>query len=122
MGDAAHLIHPLAGQGFNLGIQDVACFTKTLAEALFLGFDMGSHTVLKGYEHAQRGRHLALLGVTHGLNGLFSNDEKILKWIRSRGLAVIEKTPALKDFFAQQGAGIQKPIRTPSKRVLSPLA
>ena len=109
LGDAAHQIHPLAGQGFNLGIDDVAALAETLAEGTALGLDLGSQTLLKRYEQKQRWRHLSYLGATHGLDRLFSNDDSTLQWLRQRGLAFVEKTPSLKRFFAHHGAGIKAP-------------
>lgn len=110
IGDAAHQIHPLAGQGLNLGIQDVAALAATLEEGHGLGLDIGSQTLLKRYEQQQRWQHLSFLGATHGLNHLFSNDDATLDWLRTKGLEFVENTPSLKRFFAQQGAGIKQPV------------
>ncbi|MFN7663075.1 MAG: FAD-dependent monooxygenase [Alphaproteobacteria bacterium] len=113
VGDAAHQIHPLAGQGFNLGIQDVAALAETLAEGALLGLDLGSHTLLKRYQQKQRWQHLAFLGATHGLDRLFSNDNATLDWVRQKGLQWVENTPALKRFFAHQGAGLKETVVQP---------
>lgn len=110
VGDAAHQVHPLAGQGFNMGIDDVAALTQTLAEGVSLGLDLGSRTLLKRYEQKQRWRHLGYLGATHGFDRLFSNDDATLAWLRQRGLAFVENTPSLKRFFAQQGAGVKPSV------------
>jgi 2-octaprenyl-6-methoxyphenol hydroxylase len=113
IGDAAHQIHPLAGQGFNLGIHDIMALEETLEEGVSLGLDIGSQTLLKRYEQKQRWHHLAFLGATHGLNRLFSNDEIGLKWLRTRGLEFVEKTPSLKRFFAHKGAGLPSKATQP---------
>ncbi|HCI49119.1 MAG: hypothetical protein A2621_02095 [Alphaproteobacteria bacterium RIFCSPHIGHO2_01_FULL_41_14] len=110
IGDAAHQIHPLAGQGLNLGMHDVAALAETLAEGADLGLDIGSQTLLKRYEQRQRAQHLAFLGVTHGLNRLFSNDDETLQWLRTKGLEFVEKTPNLKQFFVQHGTGVKHPV------------
>lgn len=116
IGDAAHQIHPLAGQGFNLGVHDVAALAETLKEGVSLGLDIGSQTLLKRYEQKQRWRHLSLLGATHGLNRLFSNDDAILEWIRTKGMALVENTPSLKRFFLEHGTGIKQQNSTGIKQ------
>ena len=107
VGDAAHRIHPLAGQGFNLGAQDVQVLEETISKGLSLGLDIGSRTLLQQYEQKQRWQHLTLLGVTEGLNRLFSNEDATLKWIRKRGLQLVEGSPTLKSFFARKGTGLK---------------
>lgn len=110
IGDAAHQIHPLAGQGLNLGMYDVEALEKTLQEGVSLGLDIGSQTLLKRYEQKQRWQHLAFLGATHGINSLFSNDDATLEWLRIKGLELVEKSSSLKRFFAQHGAGVRQGV------------
>jgi 2-octaprenyl-6-methoxyphenol hydroxylase len=110
VGDAAHQIHPLAGQGLNLGFYDVEALEETLSEGLSLGLDIGSQTLLKRYEQKQRWQHLSFLGATHGINSLFSNDDATLAWLRTKGLELVEKTSGVKRFFAQHGAGIRQGV------------
>jgi 2-octaprenyl-6-methoxyphenol hydroxylase len=105
MGDAAHVIHPLAGQGLNLGIQDVATLTNTLQRGLSLGLDLGNSGLLKEYESARRVDHLKLLGITHGLNRLFSNQNKMLDTFRNFGLKWTQESQGLRQFFSHQGMG-----------------
>ncbi|UNM05824.1 MAG: FAD-dependent monooxygenase [Holosporaceae bacterium] len=108
LGDAAHVIHPLAGQGFNLGIQDADVLSDVIAQGLSLGLDLGSRGLLQNYERQQRRRHLSLLGATDGLNRLFSNENAMLSWIRSTGLKAIESMPTIKTFFAEEGTGLAR--------------
>lgn len=108
LGDAAHVIHPLAGQGFNLGIQDADVLSDVIAQGLSLGLDLGSRALLQNYERQQRRRHLSLLGATDGLNRLFSNENAMLSWIRSTGLKAIESMPTIKTFFAEEGTGLAR--------------
>lgn len=105
VGDAAHVIHPLAGQGFNLGIQDVAALAQVVQKGISLGLDIGSPTLLHTYHRQQRLKHLALLGVTDGLNRLFSNEDAILRWMRRVGLNQVDQMPSLKSFFMEHGTG-----------------
>src|SRR5262249_30267510 len=73
VGDSAHVIHPIAGQGLNLGIRDVASLSELLIDARRLGLDIGDVSILRRYERWRRFDALALAAVTHGLNRLFSN-------------------------------------------------
>lgn len=113
VGDAAHVIHPLAGQGFNLGIQDVGALTQVIQKAVSLGLDIGSTTLLQTYQRQQRAKHLALLGITDGLNRLFSNEDATLSWMRRMGLDLVNHMPSLKSFFVQQGTGGGVATRSP---------
>ena len=106
VGDAAHVIHPLAGQGLNLGIQDVAALANTLQRGLSLGLDLGNSGLLKEYESARRVDHLKLLGITHGLNRLFSNENKTLDTFRTFGLKWVKESSGLREFFSHHGMGI----------------
>ena len=106
VGDAAHVIHPLAGQGFNLGIQDVAALVGTIEHGLSLGLDIGSLSLLHRYQKKQRIKHLSLIGITDGLNRLFSNEDTALRWIRTKGLEITASMPTLKQFFAAHGAHV----------------
>lgn len=95
-GDAAHGIHPIAGQGFNLGIRDVAALAEILVDAHRLGLDLGSAAVLDGYERRRRFDNQLLLAVTDGLTRLFSNDIAPLRLARDLGMAAIHRLPPLK--------------------------
>ncbi len=105
LGDAAHVIHPVAGQGLNLGLAGAAALAEAVTEALRLGLDPGSDDVLKTYERARRFDTVAMAAATDGLNRLFSNDSLPLRLTRDLGLGLVDRLPGLKDFFIGQAAG-----------------
>lgn len=109
LGDAAHLIHPIAGQGLNLGLKDVAALAETIVDAARLGLDPGMLDVLEGYERARRFDTVAMGAVTDGLNRLFSNDATPLRLARDLGLGVVDRLPGLKRFFIREAAGMAGP-------------
>lgn len=95
-GDAAHAMHPVAGQGFNLGLRDVAALAEVMADAVRLGLDPGSATVLRDYQRRRRFDSTTLMASTDGLVRLFSNDVTPLRRIRGLGLGVVERIPSFK--------------------------
>ncbi len=105
MGDAAHVVHPLAGQGLNLGLRDAAALAECVADAVRVGLDPGSPDVLTRYERWRRTDAVALAGTTDGLNRLFSNDSDALKLVRDVGLGIVARLPKLQEFFAAEAAG-----------------
>ena len=106
IGDAAHLVHPIAGQGLNLGLRDVAALTEVVTDAARLGLDVGSGVVLGRYERWRRTDAAISAAAFDGLNRLFSNDWTLLRTARSAGLGVVERLPALKQFFVAEAAGL----------------
>lgn len=106
IGDAAHLIHPIAGQGLNLGLRDVAALAEVIVDAARLGLDPGGAEVLEGYERARRFDTVAMGVATDGLNRLFSNDFTPLRLARDLGLGLVDRLPGLKRFFIREAAGI----------------
>jgi len=106
VGDAAHVIHPIAGQGLNLGLRDVAALAETLVDAKRLGLDLGAANVLAGYPRWRRFDTLALTAVTDGLNRLFSNDIAPLRLARDLGLAAVNQVPPLKRLFMRHAMGL----------------
>ena len=106
LGDAAHVIHPLAGQGLNMGLRDVAALAECVADAARLGLDPGAPEVLIRYQRWRRTDTVAMGFATDGLNRLFSNDSTALKYLRDLGLGVVDRAPALKKFFAREAAGL----------------
>lgn len=106
LGDAAHLIHPIAGQGLNLGLKDVAALAEAIVDAARLGLDPGSADVLEDYEKARRFDTVAMGAVTDGLNRLFSNDATPLRLARDLGLGIVDRMPGLKRFFIREAAGV----------------
>jgi len=105
IGDAAHAIHPIAGQGLNLGIKDVAVLAEVLTDARRLGLDIGQADVLERYARWRRVDNLALIAATDGLNRLFSNDIGPLKLARDLGLAAVDRLPPLKRMFMRHAMG-----------------
>lgn len=104
-GDAAHGIHPIAGQGFNLGLRDVAALTEVLSEAAKLGLDLGCAEVLADYERWRRTDSVALTAVTDILNRLFSNDLPPVQIARDLGLAAVNRAKPLRKFFMRHAMG-----------------
>jgi len=105
-GDSAHGIHPLAGQGLNLGIRDVAALAETLVNAMRLGRDIGAPDVLDEYARWRRFDIAAMAGATDGINRLFSNSDLIAKTIRGVGIAAIGSFPTLKRNIMRHAAGL----------------
>ncbi len=110
VGDAAHGIHPIAGQGLNLGLRDVAALAEVLADSRRLGIDIGDAGVLDRYQRWRRPDTVALLAATDGLNRLFSNDLGPVRLARSLGLAAVNRVPSLKRLFMRQAMGLVGPL------------
>ncbi|HXP78104.1 MAG TPA: UbiH/UbiF/VisC/COQ6 family ubiquinone biosynthesis hydroxylase [Stellaceae bacterium] len=106
VGDAAHLIHPIAGQGLNLGLRDVAALSEVLVDARRLGLDIGEPEVLRRYESWRRIDNWMLSAVTDSLNRLFSNAIPPLKLARDLGLAAVNQVPPLKRLFMRHAMGV----------------
>lgn len=105
-GDAAHGIHPIAGQGLNLGFKDVAALAEVIVEADRLGQDFGALDVLERYQQWRRFDTVQMGVTTDVLNRLFSNDIGPLRAVRDVGLGLVERMPRLKDFFIRQASGL----------------
>ncbi|ESZ26223.1 ubiquinone biosynthesis hydroxylase [Mesorhizobium sp. L2C084A000] len=105
-GDAAHGIHPIAGQGLNLGFKDVAALAEVIVEADRLGQDIGALDVLERYQQWRRFDTVQMGVTTDALNRLFSNDIGPLRTVRDIGLGLVERMPRLKEFFIRQASGL----------------
>jgi 2-octaprenyl-6-methoxyphenol hydroxylase len=105
LGDAAHGIHPIAGQGLNLGFRDVAALTEVIVEAHRLGLDFGAVDVLRRYERWRRFDTWQMGVTTDLLNRLFSNDWRAVRALRDLGLGIVDRLPALKRAFIGEAAG-----------------
>ena len=103
-GDAAHGIHPISGQGLNLGFKDVAALAETVADADRLGLDIGAMNVLERYERWRRFDTFRMGVTTDVLNRLFSNDVTPVRVIRDFGLGLVDRMPGLKSFFIRQAS------------------
>ncbi len=104
IGDAAHNVHPLAGQGVNLGFQDARELARVLGEAP-AGSDIGEHLLLRRYERARKEDIVAMQAVTDGLQRLFNNDNKLLAWLRNTGLAFTDKLGPVKHALIRHALG-----------------
>jgi len=105
LGDAAHGIHPIAGQGLNLAFRDAAALAEVVVDAHRLGRDIGALDVLQDYERWRRFDTLRMGATTDVLNRLFSNDLGPLRAIRDVGLGLVDRLPGLKRFFIAEAAG-----------------
>jgi 2-octaprenyl-6-methoxyphenol hydroxylase len=107
IGDAAHVIHPLAGQGLNLGLKDVAALAEVAIEALRLGLDHGSGPVLVRYQRWRRFDTALMAAVTDNLNRLFSNDVAPVRALRDVGLGVVDRLAPVKSALMSRAAGLE---------------
>jgi 2-octaprenyl-6-methoxyphenol hydroxylase len=105
VGDAAHVIHPIAGQGLNLGIRDVAVLAELVVDARRLGLDIADQGVLERYERWRRFDNVMLAAVTDGLNRLFSNAVPPVKLARDMGLAMVDRLPPVKRLLMRHAMG-----------------
>ncbi len=106
VGDAAHGIHPIAGQGLNLGFRDSATLAALVNAALRDGADPGAPALLARYQRARRPDNLAMLAATDALDRLFSTDSRALRLVRDLGIAAVHRLPALKRRFVRQAMGL----------------
>ncbi len=106
VGDAAHGVHPIAGQGLNAGIRDIAALAEVLINAVRRGEDIGSAQVLNRYQQWRRFDNTTLAVATDSFNRLFSNDNTLLRGIRDLGMAAIETMPGLRRGFIREAAGL----------------
>ena len=106
VGDAAHIIHPIAGQGLNMGLRDIAALAEAVIDGARLGLDPGSASVLDRYQRWRRFDTMAMGVATDGLNRLFSNNSDVLRLARDVGLGVVDRLPPLKSFFIREAAGL----------------
>src|SRR5262245_5214602 len=104
VGDAAHVIHPIAGQGLNMGLKDVAALAEVIVDAARLGIDPA--TVLERDQDWRRFDTMAMGVATDGLNRLFSNHSDALRAVRDLGLGVVDRLPVLKRLFIREAAGL----------------
>ena len=106
VGDAAHVIHPIAGQGLNMGLKDVAALAEVVVDAARLGMDPGQADVLDRYQRWRRFDTMAMGLATNSLNLLFSNKSALLRTVRDIGLGLVDRAPPLKNMFIRQAAGL----------------
>jgi len=107
IGNAAHTLHPIAGQGFNLGIRDVATLAEVIAEAWRAGEDLGALKVLNRYADWRRWDQRQTIAFTDVLNRLFANPLLPVRMARNLGLVAFDLCPPVKRAFARQTMGLQ---------------
>lgn len=112
VGDAAHTIHPIAGQGLNLGFRDAIALSELLIEASRDGSDLGAPQLLRRYQQRRRPDNLLMLAATDTLDRLFSSDNPLLRLARDIGIATVHRIPPLKRLFMRQAMGL--PVRSRS--------
>lgn len=108
VGDAAHVVHPIAGQGLNLGLKDVAALAEVVVDALRLGLDHGSEEVLGRYEAWRRLDTASMVAVTDGMNRLFSNDLAPIRALRDFGLGLVDRAQPLKGAMIRAASGLSQ--------------
>jgi len=106
VGDAAHAMHPIAGQGLNMGLRDIAALAEVIMDAKRLGLDIGDIAVLERYQRWRRFDNTLMLAMTDGLNRLFSNNIGPVRAARNIGMALVNKIPPLKKFFMHHAMGL----------------
>jgi 2-octaprenyl-6-methoxyphenol hydroxylase len=106
VGDAAHVIHPIAGQGLNMGLRDIAALAEVLVDAARLGLDPGAADMLERYQRWRRFDTMTMGLATDGLNRLFSNRSAALRVVRDIGLGLVDRVPNLKRLFIREAAGL----------------
>ena len=106
IGDAAHVVHPIAGLGFNLGLRDIAALAECIGDAVQLGMDPASESVLARYERWRRVDTVTVAVATDGLNRLFSNDNAAVRLLRDAGLRAVDAVRPLKTAFMHEAAGV----------------
>ncbi len=106
VGDAAHVIHPIAGQGLNMGLRDIAALAEAVVDGARLGLDPGDAQVLERYQRWRRFDTMTMSVSTDALNRLFSNRSDVLRLARDIGLGVVDRLPPLKRMFMREAAGL----------------
>ncbi len=118
VGDAAHTVHPLAGQGVNLGFLDAAALAEVLLDAAANQKDIGAHAVLRRYERWRKGDNLAMVSITGGFRYLFSNDMPMVSQLRNTGLNLTNAVTPVKNFIMRRASGLEGDLPKLAKRAL----
>jgi 2-octaprenylphenol hydroxylase len=115
VGDAAHGVHPLAGQGVNLGLMDCAALVEVLGDALEQGAEAGDFSALRRYERWRKAEILPAMALMDGLKRLFSNDDPVLSWTRRTGLDAVNRASPLKRALIERAMGVAGEVPRPAR-------
>lgn len=107
VGDAAHTMHPLAGQGVNLGLADAASLAEVIIDALNQRQPINSHKVLRRYERWRRSENISMLAMVDHIQRLFATQQPVLTWMRNTGMGMMEKLPPVKHHVIQYAMGVR---------------
>ncbi len=118
VGDAAHTVHPLAGQGVNLGFLDAATLAEVLLEAAVNQKDIGAHAVLRRYERWRKGDNLAMVSLTGGFRYLFGNDLPVVSQLRNWGMDITNAATPVKNFIMRRASGLEGDLPKLARRAL----
>lgn len=118
IGDAAHTVHPLAGQGVNLGILDAAALAEILLHAAGQKRDLGAHALLRRYERTRKGADVSMQAVTGGFRYLFGSHLPGLRTLRDAGLRFTDQNPSLKGYLMRRASGLKGELPRLAQRVL----
>jgi 2-octaprenylphenol hydroxylase len=118
VGDAAHTVHPLAGQGVNLGFLDAATLAEVLLDATAKQKDIGAHAVLRRYERWRKGDNLAMVSITGGFKYLFGNDLPVVSQMRNWGLELTNAATPIKNLIMRRASGLEGDLPRLAKRAL----
>lgn len=106
VGDAAHTIHPLAGQGVNLGLLDAATITNEIHRALERDILLTDYSILRRYQRQRLGSNLGMMSAMEGFKRLFGSKQLSVRWLRNEGMAQLDNLPLLKNFIVKQTMGL----------------
>lgn len=106
LGDAAHTIHPLAGQGVNLGFLDVCAMRDEILRACGRQLPLADYSILKRYQRARKSHNLAMMGVMEGFKRLFGANQLPVRWLRNEGMRQLNRVPLLKNAVVRQAMGL----------------
>lgn len=115
VGDAAHGVHPLAGQGVNLGLMDCAALAQSLGEGMAQGAEVGELAALRRYERWRKAENLPAMALMDGLKRLFSNEDPALSWLRRTGLGLVDRAAPLKRGLIERAMGLSGDVPLPAR-------